>query len=306
MNKYIYKIYGLLVESEIYIKELIQPSKEMDFNKNIKSDVLIKYDSMPFQIKQNINEGRSFSFKKDECWFLIEDIGIYRICNGNIISVEKLCNDEYKIQSFILGSSFGCLFIQRNMVALHGGTILINNKALVITGDSGAGKSTLTSNFRVKGYKFLSDDISVTDVGINGQIIVNPAYPQQKLCRDSAIKLGLDIDKLVKIDEGRDKFAVPSKESFITESKTVAYMCEVGVRNDELDKVEIKEVLGIQKMKLINKNIYRTEIARDIGIKDEYFKQILRIAKQIKYFKVIRPKNSFTVNEQMQLILENL
>jgi len=306
MDKYIYKIYGLLVESEIYIKELTQISEKMDFNKNIKSDVFIKYDSMPFYIKQCINQGKNFSFNKDESWFLIESVGIYRICNGNIISVEKLCEDKHKIQAFILGSSFGCLFIQRNIVAIHGGTILINNKALVITGDSGAGKSTLTSNFSVKGYKFLSDDISATDMDINGEIIVNPAYPQQKLCRDSAIKLGLNLEKLVKIDEGRDKFAVPSKENFITESKTLAYICEVEVRNDGLDKVEIKEILGIEKMKLIIKNIYRTEIATDIGIIDEYFKQILRIAKQIKYFKVLRPKNLFTVNEQMNLILKNL
>lgn len=306
MTKHTYKIYGLLVESEIIIPELIEVLEEKSSNKDTKFDVSIKYAHMPSYIKESISQGEKCSFKKEESWFLIENVAIYRICNGNSIFVENLGGNKHNIKAFILGSSFGCLLIQRDVIAVHGGTILINNSALIITGDTGAGKSTLTSMFRIKGYKFLSDDVSVTNLDHNGDVIVKPAYPQQKLCRDAAIKLGLNIEELVKIDEGRDKFAIPSKEGFICESKRLGYICEVAVRQDDLDKVEIHEILGVDKIKLITKNIYRIEMAKDIGIINEYFKQIVRIAKQTKYFRVVRPKSLFTVDEQIKLIMSQI
>ena len=34
--------------------------------------------------------------------------------------------------------------IQRDIVAIHGGTIVIDNKAIILTGNRGAGKSTLS------------------------------------------------------------------------------------------------------------------------------------------------------------------
>lgn len=36
------------------------------------------------------------------------------------------------------------MLIQRNIVAIHGGSVLIDDKAIICTGDTGAGKSTLT------------------------------------------------------------------------------------------------------------------------------------------------------------------
>ena len=77
------------------------------------------------------------------------------------------------------------IMLQRDMIAIHGGTIAMNGKGLLITGNRGAGKSTLTSALRLKGYPLVADDVSAMK-----SLMVQPAYPQQKVCEDMMNYLG--------------------------------------------------------------------------------------------------------------------
>lgn len=303
MSKFYYKVYGLIIESEFILSELVEVNEKEKNNIELKVDVSIRQCKMPEIIKKSIENGIIHDFNKNECWFIIKDIGIYRMVNGNEIFVEDIGGNFQDIKAFLLGSAFGCALIQRNLVAIHGSTILVKDKGVIITGHMGAGKSTLTSAFRAKGYKFLADDVSVTYMDENNKISTNPAYPQQKLCRDAAIKLGLDLDNLNIIDEERDKFAIPSKESFIDLPKELNCICEIFISQDDNKHVVIEEILGMKKVERIICNIYRNGIAKTIGIKGIYFRNLIKMAEQIKYYKIIRPKDLFTVDEQINLII---
>lgn len=305
MTKFYYKVYGLIIESEIILSELVEINKEKNSDIEMKVNVYIRQGEMPEIIKKSIQNGKHRYFNKNECWFIIKDVGIYRMINGNEIFIECISDDIKEIKAFLLGSAFGCIFIQRNLVAIHGSTILINDKGIIITGNTGTGKSTLTSAFTFNGYKFLADDVSVTYMDENNKIKVNPAYPQQKLCMDAAIRLGLDINNLQFIDEERDKFAIPSGESFINAPKQLDNIYEIFINQDN-NKVIIEEILGIKKVERIMCNIYRSGIAKTIGIKGIYFRNLIKMAEQIKYYKVIRPKNLFTVDEQMNIIISTI
>ena len=175
MSKFYYKVYGLIIESEIILSELVEVNKRENDNIGMKVDVFIRQCEMPKTIKKSIETGIISDFNINECWFIIKDIGIYRMINGNEIFVEDICDNFKEIKAFLLGSAFGCILIQRNLVSIHGSTILIKDKGVIITGHMGAGKSTLTAAFRAKGYKFLADDISVTHMDENNKIRVTPA-----------------------------------------------------------------------------------------------------------------------------------
>lgn len=54
------------------------------------------------------------------------------------------------------------------------------------------------------------------------------------------------------------------------------------------------------------KNIYGNEIFFNIGIEKEYFKKVVELAKNIEVYKIFRPRNKFSVDDQMKLILEKL
>lgn len=295
MNKYFYKVYGLILESEICMPELLSVK-----NDKYDDSISIKYSDMPQRIKCEISKKRNFSFTKEESWFVINNIAIFRVCNGKEITIESLGGSEEKIKAFILGSSLGCILIQRNIPAIHGGAIISNDKAMIITGDMGAGKSTLTSNLRINGYKFLADDVSAINL-YDDYAVVKPAYPQQKLCRDCALMLGLKIEDLKSIEDGRDKFAISCKDQFEEEDKTLKAVFEIVISHG-IESVNIREITGIEKVKSLIKNIYRIDIAASMGIEGEYFNNIIKLAKHIKFYRIQRPKDVLCINEEMEVI----
>ncbi|MGL5243605.1 MAG: hypothetical protein ACRC7R_00300, partial [Sarcina sp.] len=101
-------------------------------------------------------------------------------------------------------------------------------------------------------------------------------------------------------DEGRDKFVIPVRESFLTSSKRLGAICEI--TEGDVESVQVNEITGNEKLRLLIKNIYRIEFVRASGLYPEYFKKCINIAKNIVLFKVIRPKNQFTVKEQIESI----
>ena len=295
MKKYYYRVYDLNVESDIEMPELL----EVDVNDKI--DVVIKYGKVPKNMINKIQEGSWFHLEEKYFVFRVENIAKYFVENGSEIIIEpyELANKD-DVKTFTLGTSFGILIKQRNDIAIHGGTILIDNKAVILTGNTGAGKSTLTNAFRHNGYRFLCDDVSVLG-NKKDSIFVMPAYPQQKLCKDAMDKMGYDTEKFKKIDDDRDKYCIPVHDSFEKDPCKLSAICEIEL-TDKDDDVEIKEILGQEKLFSVLKNIYRIELIRTMDMKKEYFSKCLEIAKNIRVFKVKRPKDKFTVNEQIRLI----
>lgn len=296
MNKYYYSLYGLIVSSEIEIKELISIGEETS------CDVKITLKEMPTKIKEEIDSGKFSNLDKDESWFTVKNIGIYRMINGNSIEIEVNTSNKKDIICFLLGSAFGILLIQRNNIAIHGSTVDVNNKVFIFTGESGAGKSSLSAGCISKGYNFLSDDVSVLEL-YKDKAFVNPAYPQQKICDDIMKELALDTTKYVKLDENRCKYAVPKRENFYCEKKELYGIIEI-VPKEHIEKVNIKEVIGMDKIKYFYKNIYRIECAYSIGIKGEYLNNIIKLSNKVRFYILERPKDKFTVNEQIDKILE--
>lgn len=298
--KYYYEIYGLYIESEILLPELMSIDKDNIKNVHVK----IFVGNMPNTINEAKKNGFREGFRKSEMWFYVEGVGTYYIKDGQTITVEPYTDiaDQY-IKTFILGSGFGLLLIQRNILAIHGGTVVIDGKAIICTGDTGAGKSTLTSALILRGHSFLADDVSA--INVNKEISVYPAFPQQKLCGDAIEKLGYDKVNFARIDEGRDKYAIPSKANFIDKPVKLSAIFEL-VESGDIQSVQIEKLKGSEKMNTVLKNVYRGYINEVVGLDREYFKKCLKLTKDIEVYRITRPKAAFTVNEQMEQIKEVL
>lgn len=190
--------------------------------------------------------------------------------------------------------------IQRNMVAIHGGTIVVNNKAIILTGDRGSGKSTLITALRLKGYKFMSDDISSIYMGDTPMI--HYGFPYQKLCEDVMDNFDYKKDNYISLHGGEEiKYSIPVLESFVWKNMPLSVIVEISEGN--VDAVRIQEIKGGEKINKIIENIYRNEYFDYIGGMDSiYFKKCLEIAQKIKFYKMIRPKYKFTVDNQVEVL----
>lgn len=298
-NSNYYKVYGLIIKSEIVIRELLK----YNLKENEEPDIIIKMQSMPNDIHGHLKYGRNCYLTQKDSWFNIPEVGIYRIVKGKNIYIESNGGSIEDIKCFLLGTAMGIALIQNKIVAIHGGCIKIGNKAIIITGESGAGKSTLVSNFRMNGYKFISDDVCAVSLNNDLKPITMFAYPQQKLCKDTMEKFNLDKADYILTDEEREKYAIPSKDDFTTEEVNLKYLFVISESSD-VNEVKLDEVRGVAKLDYVINNIYRIHLANVMGIDKEYFNNIMNVAKDLKVYKVMRPQNKFTVDEQMNKILD--
>ena len=142
----------------------------------------------------------------------------------------------------------GMLFIHRYILAIHGGAVQIGDQGVIITGKTGAGKSTLVSAFVKEGHKFLSDDVSVIDNDSNFGIRVFPAYPQNKLCKDTMSYMGYNVKLFKQIDDSREKYAVPLNRSFINHPIPLKFVFEIMIDNSGEDQIRAYELLAVKRL----------------------------------------------------------
>lgn len=292
--EYYYEVYGLKIKTDFEIPELLK-SNDVNYEINICTGIT------PINVLKSIEQGINIYLNYKEIWFNIKYVGTFLIYNGNTIIVDKDKNADIEdIKAYLLGTALGMILFQRNTLAIHGGTIVINNKTLTIIGEPGAGKSTLTTALRLNNHLFMADDVSV----INDNFMMNSSYPQQKLCKDTMLKLGYSLNQFKKIDDDREKYKIPVKEDFVSRPVKIGAICEIKIGDNS--KVEIEEINGKEKLLILLNNIYRIELIKKSGIQPEYFKKCLEIAQNIKFYRMYRPRDKYTVNEQINLLEKTL
>lgn len=294
---YCYKAYGMVIQSDIPIKELAY-CKDSSIPKPY---VKIKQGSIPREISKMILAGEKSGFSKKVIWFDIDKVATYVMYNGEYIIVKPYhFADPAMLELYIVGSCLGFIMLQRGQLAIHGGAVEVANQAIILTGKRGAGKSSLTRAYRKAGYKFLTDDVAA--IGMSQVPTVWSGFPYQKLCEDTISEMDYpeDYQRILRTDNFF-KYLVPTKEHFIDGERPLRAIIEIVPK--EVDKVEIEEIRGVEKFQRIMANIYRGEyISRIDGIQEAYIKQCINLARQVAFYKVIRPMAGFTVQEQMKCI----
>ena len=294
--KYYYRVYGVNIESKIEIPEF----EVIDSNSDI--DVKLSFGVVKEEIIDLITQGHRAKYEKQDMWFYIEDVAIFHIYNGDTVVIEPMGDKNNKmIKLYIMGSVMGMILLQRNMVAIHGGGIVIDGKGCIFTGQKGAGKSTITTALRKKGYKFIADDVCSINIGETNTI--NYGFGYQKLCEDAMEKLGYNLDEFEPFrgDLNVNKYIVPAFDEFTKEELPLEAVFELVV--GDVDEVVIEEVLGANKVNKLIENVFRIEMLRySGGIEPVYFKKCLDIVKSTKIYKITRPKDVFSVDKQISLV----
>lgn len=291
MDKYYYRVYGLNIESDIKMNELETIDSDSDI------DLKIIMGQRVEEVKKNRD------FKKDKLNLMVtaKRVAHYYITNGNqiLIEAQEDANDE-DIIAYLLGWAVGRILIQRNIIAFHAATVVVDGKGIILAGKSGVGKSTLTNRFTADGYKFSSDEISSIKFE-NGKPHVNPAYCLQKVTELGLERSRYDKDRFFSIRS--ERYAIKPKEDYINNVVELSALVDITIGDNE--SLIFDEVEGSEKMEIILKNVYGINTARRYGLDKIFFMNALKIAKEVPVFKIIRPKDKDTVDEQMNLILSN-
>ncbi len=286
----LYRIFSLCVESCIHLPEapLIEEAANVD--------VKIEYGKIETIMRPAPNEPLNlFGFVRisDSCVQFGCRHAVYEISNANkiVIDPEKDATPE-QLRLFLLGSTMAVLLTQRNFFPLHGGAVVVNGKAAIITGVAGAGKSTITSTIVKLGVPYLTDDVSALFYN-QGVYNVLPSYPQRKLVRDACLQLGHNVKDLPIVDIARDKFAIRDLENWNCKHMPLAVMINLVPAGSDAQCIEVKKLNAKDNIRLVSDSLYRKELhmEKNGAYTKNTLQQILLIAAQVKAFEISVPRN---------------
>ncbi len=253
-------------------------------NKNIDISVINESPDLWPQINKSIADTSFLKMSENDLRLEVDNIGKFRAINGNRISWYKNNSKagEKDVRNFLLGSMFGAILIQRNLLVMHGNALEKNGKTIVCLGSSGSGKSTLAYALIQNGWKFISDDVVAIDN--NGYVL--KGIPRLKLWEDSLEAFGLNKKSLDRVRDNLNKFVYKPENKFLAlkDTKLSAFY----LVNRFSRKIDINEENAIQEIKdektkvlYLRNNLYRIRFTRGLKKEGDIFIKLANLQKKI-------------------------
>ncbi len=236
----LYHIFCLVIRSAIPLPALPFISSEQ----NTTPDVSIEYGFTPERLTNPRSSEDWFQADTGEFLLQIQGIARYYIQDGCRITITPEDGaDEDEVLLFLMGSAMGALLHQRNVLVLHAGAIIVNDRGTIFLGPSGIGKSTLTAGFHQRGYPFLADDVCAIPM-INGIPAVIPGFPRLKLCIDVLNRLKTDRNglKYIRGPQGFEKYFLPVDH---TQDVPVPLDTVYGIETADVEEIQITPLKGL-------------------------------------------------------------
>lgn len=296
MYKYI--AYGQKIVSDCRFDQFVAN----DFNDE--PDILIHH-FVEDKIKDTLKELYQVSVRGRDIFYR-NQVGYFESRNGKEIFFEEYADqDEAEAREFVMGNTMALLFFERDMNVIHGSAVRFRDKTIIISGDSGAGKSTTASKLIKEGGKLISDDQSIVYMQ-EGKALLLPGYPSQKLCEDASERNEFDVNQLVKIDNQKNKFAIPRQEEFygdISELDAIFFLSKhANGSNIVFEKIE-----GADKVNLMTTNLFLKPFFQStMGLPPQAMLQCVNIASKVEMYRVSRKNAVNTEEEIFKLISEFL
>lgn len=294
-HRYYYKIYGLSVVSDICIQQAYECDEVAE------ADVEISFGEIPEFLREAKQKGYgTWTNGFRNAWFNTQGAAQFYVEYGRRILIEPEADgNEELICSMILSAGFSLILLQRNEPVLHGSAIEWQGQAFIICGESGAGKSTITMEILKRDVGFLADDTVRVHMS-DSVVMAEPTYPQQKLCRDLAIRSGFELERLRYIDEQRDKFALMRREKYVPYSVPLKKIVILRKFRD-INGVISRVYSGKEYLEALIDNLYLADTYKNnVGVPVQLMQQFITMASQVEICEVCRPAEGDSVDAVMR------
>ena len=280
-------IYSYEVFDLNFISKGLKISELEEVNKSNKNKVYIEEsDSSKWpKLSSGKYDTEFLQMKNDDLRLKVNGIAHYRILGGERIlwSKENKGVSDQDIITFLLGSAFGSILIQRGTLVLHGNALANGNNAIICLGHSGFGKSTLAYALIEQGWKMLSDDL----VALTSDFKILPGIPTLKLWEDAALNFNLDLHKLRAVRDGLNKYLyIPSSKQYSKKKFPVNSIFllseEASKKFDHGETFSINKIESDKRAVLILRNhCYRPRFLRGMGKEGSSFVKLVNLQRKI-------------------------
>jgi hypothetical protein len=291
-----YKAFGLTVLSEFDLPELLASDET-----NNRVDVVIERGELD---SDGFIEGQqSFSVHEGMVRLQVLGVAVYWIQPNKIVVSPVQGVEEDRIRLYLLGSCLGSVLLQRGLLPLHGSAVAIDGKAYAFVGESGAGKSTLATAFMQHGHSFISDDVIAVHMTEDGPYVI-PAYPQQKLWKESLQGLGMDPGVYRPLVLRGTKYSIPAVDYFCEERLPLAGIFEIiPMENGDID---IQSIGGLERLQTVHAHTYRKKLLGPLGLMEWHFRFSNKLIDFAQLYRVTRSNATFSPHRLAALILNTI
>jgi hypothetical protein len=291
-----YSVFGLRIRSELKLPELFRAETDAV------PDVTIRLGD----IDANENQPGLHALD-DALLFVVADIGRYRVADGRDILVEPQPGvPERNLRLYLLGSVFGVLLHQRELLPLHANAIEIDGKAVAFMGSSGGGKSTLAARFHDRGNRVVADDICVVKVDSDDQAYALPGLPRLRLWQEALEASGRqpsDFERSYVGDENWNKFDVPIRPDTATDRELELGALYLLGQGEEID---IRRLDGIDAAEALFAHTYRGAFLAATNGGQSHWSSCMRLVRSTPVYCFTRPWDLTLLHDHVDRIFEHV
>lgn len=294
---FFYYLYGCILASDTEFPQLVATEK------NIKApDITICSGSMPEELFPKIKSGISYEFGEKFSWLQNRTCIFYAEAGNKLVYQLKPEGKKTRLKNYLLGFGMAMLFLQRGKMAIHCSALHNGTDAILIAGESGSGKSTLTNSYLAAGWKLMADDMVIATYEKEKGTMVYPAFPYQKLCRNVAVERGYDLNKLIYINEQKDKFLVPYQGEFDLTEKPLKAFIMIGVHRGE--DFFAQEIKSIDKLRICANNLFLRHLLGEQKYAPQIGQKCLELIAGVDVYFVGRPEGKDTTEQTRKTVFQ--
>jgi energy-coupling factor transporter ATP-binding protein EcfA2 len=227
----------------------------------------------------------------------------FALPEDNRIIIEKASPEipMHVLNTWLMGTVMAYMLQSQGYLVLHGSAVLINGRAVILSGQSGAGKSTLASALLKQGHPFITDDLVVIKQHTTGQYSIIPGPAQSKLWRDAASHLDHDIEHAQPVNLKTDKYAISVTNYCDMPMIPIAAFYELNIDSlaTTFSCVRLTDTLSLRT--LIH-NAYRYFMLKPLGKLQSFLNDCGQLTQQIAVNKITRRPDLSELSQIIQRI----
>jgi hypothetical protein len=302
-NSFSYFAYGVNIESEILLPDLMSAEAEPDVrirHGEIATSPLFK--SLPENAEVFERPGCRIVAALGAMCISWEKVGTFLVHGGTDVIVEREPNVPVEdLQPFLTGPVLSVLLHQRGLFVLHASSVVIGGVAVAFLGAKGDGKSTLAAHLQVRGHRLIGDDIVPVNLE-NGSPVVVSGFPRIKLYNDSIVAVGHEPSDFPLIHRFVEKRSFQYSDAFSTEPVPLhsLYILSEGA------EVGLEKLGHASTFIEITRHTYVNRYLKALGAESEHFEHCRKLIQKLPVWKLNRPRDFEAMDDVCKLLENNV
>lgn len=258
-------------------------------------DVRIEAGSVPETLGSTATKRASYEVAPGRFLMRVPNGLIFYVEDGSRVTYQQPSNvTDREVMLFLLGSAWGALCYQRNLLPIHASGIIHHGNVYAFTGPSGAGKSTLCAALSHRGHPFFADDVLVIDPNtLSTDPVCYAGQKDLKLWSDALALTNAKKKTPVREAEGFEKFY--ANPAVFAES-TKGYLRQLYLLTSLNDKVDgepitVAPIKGVVSARKLLDAVYRRVFANDIVGQKMLFEWLAKLIQHVDVYRFDRPMN---------------